>query len=215
MGASSETLYLKVDKNTLVKDRNVTIRDVATLLCTDESIARQVKQMKIYTFSDAKDAKNEQVEVFSVMVLIQMIQQKYANVEINSIGEQDFVVSYLKNGEPPKWLETLKSVLLSVLIFFGGAFTIMAFNNDIAVTELFAKLYEQVMGQKSTGFTELEVCYSIGLSVGVLIFFNHFGKKKITPDPTPIQVQMRKYEKDVDDTFIENAERGGKGIDIS
>lgn len=213
MGASNETLYLKVEKNTLVKDRNVTIQDVATLLCTDESITRQVKQMKIFSFSDVKGTKKEQVQAFSVMKLIELIQQKYANVEVNNIGEMDFVVEY-QRSEPAKWLEVVKSVLLSILIFFGGAFTIMAFNNDISVTELFSKLYEQVMGKTSNGFTELEICYSIGLSIGVIVFFNHFGKKKITHDPTPIQVQMRKYEKDVDDAFIQNSSRGGKSVDV-
>lgn len=90
----------------------------------------------------------------------------------------------------------------------------MAFNNDISVTELFQKLYYQVMGKESTGITELEICYSIGLPVGVIIFFNHFGNSKITNDPTPIQVEMRKYEKDVDDTYIANCGRGGKTIDV-
>ena len=50
---------------------------------------------------------------------------------------------------------------------------------------------------------------------GIILFFNHVGRKKITPDPTPIQIEMRKYEKDVDTTFIENAGRGGHSIDVS
>ncbi len=215
MGADNkETLYLKVDKNTLAKDRNVKLSDVATLLCTDQSITRQLKQMKIYSFSDAKDAPKEQEQVFSVMKLIELIQKEYPNVEVNNIGEMDFIVEYKKNGEPPKWLSICKAAVLTVIIFFGGAFTIMAFNNDISVTELFSKFYTQVMGKESNGFTELEICYSIGLSIGVLLFFNHFGNKKITHDPTPVQVEMRKYEKDVDDTFIETAERGGTSIDV-
>ena len=41
------------------------------------------------------------------------------------------------------------------------------------------------------------------------------GSKKITPDPTPMQVEMRKYEKDIDTTFIENAERKGHSIDVN
>lgn len=90
----------------------------------------------------------------------------------------------------------------------------MAFNNDIGVNDVFSKLYSQTIGAPSNGVTELEICYSIGLSVGVLLFFNHFGKKKITHDPTPVQVEMRKYEKDIDDTFIETAERGGRSIDV-
>ena len=62
---------------------------------------------------------------------------------------------------------------------------------------------------------ELEVCYCIGLGLGIILFFNHVGRKKITPDPTPIQIEMRKYEKDVDTIFIENAGRGGHSIDVS
>ena len=71
----------------------------------------------------------------------------------------------------------------------------MAFNNDISVTDVFDKLYGQVTGTKADGVNELEVCYCIGLGLGIILFFNHVGRKKITPDPTPIQIEMRKYEK--------------------
>ena len=42
---------------------------------------------------------------------------------------------------------------------------------------------------------------------GVLLFFNHFGHLKLSDDPTPMQVQMRTYEDDVNQTLIEQAER--------
>ena len=50
--------------------------------------------------------------------------------------------------------------------------------------------------------------------IGILIFYNHIGKKKITDDPTPVQVAMRKYEQDVDMTYIEESSREGKTIDV-
>ena len=37
----------------------------------------------------------------------------------------------------------------------------------------------------------------------------------VSADPTPIEVEMRIYEKDVDDTLIETADREGKTIDAS
>jgi stage V sporulation protein AA len=70
------------------------------------------------------------------------------------------------------------------------------------------------MGTDKANVTELELFYCIGLAVGIIVFFNHIGKKKITSDPTPIQVEMRKYEKDVDTTFIENAGRKGHEHDV-
>ena len=71
------------------------------------------------------------------------------------------------------------------------------------------------MGIGPGGVSELEVSYCIGLGLGIVIFFNHVGRKKITPDPTPIQVEMRKYETDIDTTFIENAGRKGHSIDVN
>jgi stage V sporulation protein AA len=85
----------------------------------------------------------------------------------------------------------------------------MAFNNDISISGVFERFYNQVLGQDKPAVTEIEICYSIGLAVGIMVFFNHIGKKKITMDPTPIQVELRKYESDVADTLIENASRMG------
>ena len=56
-----------------------------------------------------------------------------------------------------------------------------------------------------------EVTYSIGIGVGVVLFFNHFGRRKLTQDPTPMEVEMRTYEDDVDTTIIEQADRSQKG----
>ena len=141
--------------------------------------------------------------------------EEYPNVDISNEGEKDFIIEYIPNPEKPKWINALKTVALCVVIFFGAAFTIMAFNNDVSVGDVFSKFYRQVMGKESSGVTELEICYSIGLAIGITLFFNHVGSKKITPDPTPMQVEMRKYEKDIDTTFIENAERKGHSIDVN
>ena len=90
----------------------------------------------------------------------------------------------------------------------------MAFNNDVDVTKLFGQMYELVTGQETDGFTILEITYSIGLTAGILIFFNHFGKKRFTVDPTPMEVQMRLYENDIQTTLIEDASRRGDELDV-
>lgn len=136
-------------------------------------------------------------------------------VEVVSIGEQDFVVQLLDVPMAPRWMETIKVIVMVVVIFLGAAFTIMAFNNDVSVGEVFDRFYQQVMGKEKPKVSEIEIFYCLGLAVGILVFFNHIGKKKITSDPTPIQVEMRKYEQDVDMAFIENAGRKGHEHDVS
>ena len=217
MGVKNETLYIKIDQNTIVTDRHVKLSDIAKMECTDAAIVRQLKQKKIYTFSDSVNPKNQknQMKVFSILKIIELIHEEYPNVEVTNEGEKDFIIEYTPNREKPKFLNAIKTIVLWVIIFFGAAFTIMAFNNDVGVGDVFSRFYEQLTGTTSNGVTELEICYSIGLAVGIVIFFNHVGRKKITPDPTPIQVEMRKYERDIDTTFIENAERKGHSIDVN
>ena len=93
------------------------------------------------------------------------------------------------------------------MTFFGGAFSIMTFNTDVDTAGLFMKVYEQITGRVSNGKTILELSYSIGIGLGVVFFFNHFGKWKITEDPTPMEVEMREYEDQVDLTILEMERR--------
>ena len=54
----------------------------------------------------------------------------------------------------------------------------------------------------------------LGLAIGILIFFNHFGKKRFTVDPTPMEIQMRLYENDIQTTLVENAARQKKELEV-
>ncbi|MGN0291590.1 MAG: stage V sporulation protein AA [Lachnospiraceae bacterium] len=210
---SNQKIYIKIEKNVLVHNRNVTLGDIAKIECTDVGTLRKLRQKKVYTFM-AENKKKNQLQVFSILKIIQLIHEDYPSADVQNEGEADFIIEYVPRINPPMGISYLKTALLCVVIFFGSAFTIMAFNNDVGVSDVFAKFYLQVMGRESNGFTELEVFYSIGMAFGILVFFNHVGRKKITHDPTPIQVEMRKYEEDIDTTFIENSSRGGSSIDV-
>lgn len=215
MAGNADTVYLKIEQNVLVREPSVKLKDIAKITSTNRPLINKMKLIKVYQFHTPvnQSKKKMQTEVFSVLKIIELIGEEFPNVEIQNIGEKDFIIEYEPKVDP-KWLVYSKTAVLCVLIFFGSAFTIMTFNNDVGVGEVFADFYQQVMGTESSGFTVLEVCYSIGLFLGIMIFFNHVGRKKITHDPTPIQVEMRTYEKDVDTTFIENCGRKGSSNDV-
>lgn len=209
-----EIVYVKAERNSVCHEPQVRISDVMSVECQNPAICAGVKNKMLYSFAKNDRKRKRQIEVFSILKVIELIHGDYPDVEVVSYGEQDFVVEYVTIPIAPKWIEVCKVCLLCVIIFLGSAFTIMAFNNDVSVTEVFERFYGQFMGTKKPRVTEIEFFYCIGLAVGILVFFNHVGKKKITPDPTPIQVEMRKYEKDTDTAFIENAGRKGHEHDV-
>ena len=77
MSAKSETLYLKIDQNTIVTDRHVTLGDIAKMECPDASIVRQLKQKKIYTFAEAMNPRKQknQMKVFSILKIVELISE--------------------------------------------------------------------------------------------------------------------------------------------
>ena len=60
----------------------------------------------------------------------------------------------------------------------------------------------------------LEVGYALGLGVGIIVFYNHFGPKKLSKDPTPIEVEMRKYETDINKALIDGHNRQNGKLDV-
>ncbi len=193
--------------------RDVYLRDIATVNCSDENITARLNAMKVYKFrQDAQKGKNgENRAVISILYLINRIEQTEKNVQVESLGEQDMLVQIVEPEKSGLWKRT-QIVFVSMIAFFGTAFTIMAFHNDIGIHKVFERVFTLVIGHESNNFTVLEVAYSVGLCIGIVLFFNHIGKRRITRDPTPIEVEMFLYEKNVDDTLIETADKEGRTI---
>ena len=193
-------LYMQIDANIQIKHPHIYLQDIARLSCSDSKILNRLRVMPVINLKP--DAPGRYV--MSVMDLVDKIQQKEPDLTVTPLGETDFILTYEKPGSQNLIFRWLKIALVCLITFFGAAFSIMTFNADVDVEKLFQQIYFQVTGQNSNGFTPLEIAYSAGLGLGILFFFNHFGHRKITADPTPMQVQMRKYEDDVNTTITEN-----------
>ena len=122
----------------------------------------------------------------------------------------EFIIDYQPRVKQKLFWQWCKTMFVCMICFCGAAFAIMTFNNDVDIPALFEQIYTQVTGQPTTGNTVLEISYSIGIGLGILFFFNHFGRMKLTNDPTPMQVQMRLYEDDINTTIIEDISRNKK-----
>lgn len=202
-------VYIKANGNCLVYNKNITLGDVLKIECSNMGILRAIKQMDLYRFS------HQHAVVFSILKVIERIHQDYPNLEVVNCGETDFVVEYQLNSVKNPWMEKIKLILVAIIVFFGSAFTIMTFHVDIGIQKTFSRFYEQVMGVTKPMVTELEISYSIGVAVGIMVFFNHFSKKKITKDPTPIEVEMKKYNQDLIKTKVVQSDEKGHTIDVS
>lgn len=211
MSTNSITLYLKAEQNIELESEDVYVKDIGKMTCTDEHILAKVKTIKLHHFK--KDGQKR--TVISIVKVIEEIEKEFPNVSVENLGETDVLIEQVNVKQHKGAVQTMKIIFVSAIAFFGTAFTLMAFHNDIGIHEVFSKVYEMVTGEASDGYGILELSYSIGLAAGIILFFNHIGGRRITKDPTPIEVEMRVYEADVNKALIETADREGKTIDVN
>ncbi len=207
---AATTVYIKCDRNVEVQTPDVYLKDLGSLRCADSVVSAKLKALKIHYFS--KEAPKR--TVFSVLKLIELMEETCPGITVEVVGETDVLVELVKVNKHKKWQQWPKVVLVSLVSFAGTAFTIMAYHNDSGINDMFTEVYRICMNREPGGINVLEISYSIGLAAGIILFFNHIGGRRITKDPTPIEVAMRNYEKDVDNALIETAGREGKEIDV-
>lgn len=202
-------IYLKLEKCIKSKEKDVFLKDLATVYCSDDVMLAKARSIKVYTFKEEGPHR----KCISALAIIRMLSELSPAVSVQNVGEMDVLAEYSSGKKLNPFLQKMKTVMVALVSFFGTAFTIMAFHNDIGIEDLFSGIYEQVMGKPSSGLGVLEFSYSIGLAVGITLFFNHIGGKRLTVDPTPIEVEMKMYENDVDTAVKEEAKRRGESME--
>lgn len=207
----SKTLYLNVSQITEVHEKDIYLKDVAKLYCDDQNIVNKCNAIKVKSIK--LDRNKRYVE--TVLDIIKKISEVDSAIQVNNVGEVDYIIDYQKPKPPRHAWEWCKTIAVCAVCFSGAAFAIMTFNNDVSVGDVFKEIYLVIMGTESSGFTILEMSYSVGLALGIIVFFNHFAAIKINTDPTPIEVEMRLYEDNISKTLIQNDGRKESGIDVT
>lgn len=200
------TVYLKCDRNVEVQSEDVYMTDVGNLRCADPVVSAKLKALKVHHFGK-EDIKRC---VISTLKLVELMENTCPNISVQIVGEPDVLVEWVDVNKHKGTVQWMKAVLVCLVSFFGTAFTIMAYHNDVGINDVFTEVYRMVMNREPQGLNVLEVSYSIGLALGIVVFFNHVGGRRLTKDPTPIEVAMRNYEEDVDKALIATAGREGR-----
>lgn len=199
-------IYIKCEQNPQVNHTRILLKDVCEVWCRDTQLKKVCEAIVLYVEQEGIPNRH----ICSALQLIQTIEKTIQNVEVVVLGEEDMVVAYAPKRPQNKWWQWSKVIVVFVIIFFGSAFAIMTFNQDVDVAGVFGELAWVATGEQNHSTTMLEIGYSVGLAVGILLFYNHFSPKKMLGDPTPLEVEMREYEKEICTTMIVDEARRKK-----
>lgn len=206
---SQNIIYLKADQSVSLNKRKVCIEDIVTVYCSDPGIMTDVKKIKLFSFPNEKNVR----ETISILKIVQEINKRYPENQICNLGKEDIVVYYKKTQGSKKWVTTLKVVFICFTLFFGAGISVMGYNNDVDLNKVFSKIYFLTTGIKTKEPNIMHLCYALGLFLGMIVFFNHASQKRLSDEPTPVEVQMRVYEDNVNQAVIVGSSRKEEEMD--
>lgn len=201
-------IYIKpVEKAQIVGKREVQLRDIAEVFLSGQG-AGEAETLAVFRIPEER----KKTYLLSVVDIIRVLHQKYPDATVSNVGETDILIEYHPRAEKknPLWLGA-KAAFVALVLFVGASTTIMCFHSDTQLPLIFQNVYYMFFHENKEVPALLSIPYSIGLGLGIIIFFNHFSKKSLTDDPTPIEIEMTTYEKETNASVIDylNRRKGG------
>ena len=190
-----KTIYIRMRNRVLAKpEESIYLEDIAQIIAP-ETVISKLKKLKVHQIS----IKDKNIIIIDVMKVISLISGLIENADVQTIGPAQTIVEVILKK---KQMSLPFFILIWFLLFFGSAMAIMNFHDDVSMRSVQEKLYKIITGVEDSKPWIFQIPYSIGLGLGMILFFNHVFKKRINEEPSPLEVEMFNYQMDLDNYVI-------------
>ncbi|BDG46641.1 stage V sporulation protein AA [Parageobacillus sp. KH3-4] len=191
-----KTVFVKLRHRVQVKPQAVVaIGDVAQIIANDCNIAEQLKTIPLYAIQPS----DKNIVIIDVMKVVRAMMETNDALDVQVIGPAQTIVEVI---DQKRSFSTAYFLLIWLLLFVGSAMAIMNFHEDVSMQKVHQHLYEIITGKKIDKPLLLQIPYSLGLGIGMILFFNHVFRKRINEEPSPLEVEMFNYQQSLDQYVI-------------
>ena len=89
--------------------------------------------------------------MISCLKLVRLMEEVCPEIDVQVVGETDVLVEWISVDRYKGWRQWSKAAFVCLISFFGTAFTIMAYHNDVGINEVFTGVYRMCMGAEPGG----------------------------------------------------------------
>jgi len=80
----------------------------------------------------------------------------------------------------------------------------MNFHTDVSMEQVHQRIYYLVTGAYNARPLILQIPYSLGIGLGMVLFFNHVFKRKLNDEPSPLELEVFLYQENIDQYVIDH-----------
>lgn len=198
------SIYIQAKKPIEIHNKNVLVAKDLVDIVADKEIKEDIENIKII---DIADKKKDHI-VISVISIINRIRSIYPNIIINVIGEDEILLKINKLQRKNNILfETIKVIVVCSILFFGAGLAINHFHADVDMGKAHSEIYKLITGEEKDKPILLQVAYSIGLGIGMLVFFYRISPRLSSDEPNPLDMELYLYEQNVEQYILDKEKR--------
>jgi stage V sporulation protein AA len=192
----SNVVYVRMRRRAVVAPWSfITLGDVARLVADDTIVAR-LKVLPLHQVT----SHDGNLLLIDMLQVVRAIREADPDLMIETFGEPHILMEIAPVGvvKPRKLL----LVLAWLLLFFGSGMAMMNFHADVNMPQVQRRITQLITGQSDSSPWLFPIPYSIGVGLGMLLFFNRIFRKRLTDEPNPLEVEMFMYQENVNHYVI-------------
>ncbi|TCP69902.1 stage V sporulation protein AA [Baia soyae] len=196
-------VYIKLKKKIKAQmEQRILLQDIAEVVADQNQM--ELQQMPIIQLT----SKYGTYAVIEAIHVLRVVKHAFPHLQIQMLGP---VHSIIERSPETRLRKKLFVFLTWIFLFTGSGLAIMNFHTDVSMKKVHDRIYFLVTGDQVDGSLWLQIPYSIGIGVGMILFFNHVFKRRFNEEPSPMELEMYLYQETIDQYVIEHEKVRAEG----
>lgn len=195
-----QSVYIVINKKASIEvDNDILVEDLGDVYCIDPEIKKSIEKIRI-----KKKAIEEDWDQIKAIDITEKVLTKFSDIDLHMLGEVEILLEYKSQEKYKPFFEFIKVALVCIILFFGASLAIINFHEDVNASKSMEKMYFTFTGKKKENPLVMVIPYSIGIGVGVIMFFNRVfsASKRRKKEPGPMEIQLYSYDQQMEEKVL-------------
>lgn len=200
-----EQVYIIINKKAAIEpEKDILIKDLGEVYCSNPYIKKATENIIVHTKKGKEDW-----DYLTATDIAEKVLKEFPSIDLSLLGKVEILIEYKSQQKERPFFEFIKVTLVCLILFFGASIAIVNFHVDVNAKESLEKLYFTFTGVKKSTPLLMTIPYSIGIGVGVLLFFTRvfsFSERR-KKEPGPMEIELFLYDEDMEKHILNETKK--------
>ncbi len=202
---SKEDVFVQLEKKyTVDVNEDIFVKDIGKVYCHREDIKKKIEEVKV-----KKGNKEEDWTYIKSADVVEKILENDSQLNVTMLGEPEILIEIKSKAKDNTVFQFIKVLFICILLFFGAGIAIVNFYEDVNMVASINKIYYTFTGKNELKPLIMTIPYSLGLGVGVMVFFNRVlsSSERRKKEPGPMELELYMYDSDMEDYILNDIKK--------